>query len=126
MPRSNIRALLVLITSVIALTAVLAYTSMSSAQTMRSRASAAPSPSPTPQANDDADVVRVETDLVNTLFTAVDKDRHFITSLRASDIQIFENDLPQTISLFEHETDRALSLAIMVDTSESQRGVLAD
>jgi VWFA-related protein len=71
-------------------------------------------------------VVRVETNLVNTLFTAIDKDRHFITSLRSEDLTIFENDVAQTISLLERETDRPLSLAILVDTSESQRGVLAD
>jgi len=68
----------------------------------------------------------VETNLVNTLFTAIDKDRHFITSLRATDVGIFENDVPQKISLFERETDRPLSLALLIDTSESQRGVLAD
>ncbi len=89
----------------------------------------APSASPTPPNSadePDAEVVRVETNLVNTLFTAIDKDHHFITSLRASDIRILENDAPQTISLFEHETDRPLSLALLIDTSESQRGVLAD
>ncbi len=73
----------------------------------------------------EADVVRVETDLVNTLFTAVDKDRHFVTSLRAEDVRIFENDVPQTVSMFQRETDRPLSLAILIDTSESQRGVMA-
>ena len=85
------------------------------------------SPTPPPGASDEpeAEVVRVETNLVNTLFTAADKEHHFITSLRAADIQIFENDAPQVISLFERETDRPLSLAILVDTSESQRGVLA-
>ena len=70
--------------------------------------------------------MRVETNLVNTLFTAIDQDRHFITTLRAADIAIFENDVAQTVSLFERETDRPLSLAILIDTSESQRGVLAD
>lgn len=88
-----------------------------------------PRPTPTPppdrSADPEAEVVRVETNLVNTLFTAIDKERHFITSLRASDIQIFENDSPQAISLFERETERPLSLAILIDTSESQRGVLA-
>src|ERR1700674_2150878 len=53
----------------------------------------------------DTEVVRVETNLVNTLFTAVDKDRHFITSLRVGDIRIFENDVAQPLSLFERETD---------------------
>lgn len=92
-------------------------------------ASAAPAPSATPPktaSEPEAEVIRVETDLVNSLFTATDKDRHFITTLRAADIAIFENDVPQTISLFERETHRPLSLALLVDTSESQRGVLSD
>jgi VWFA-related protein len=76
------------------------------------------------QSESDTEVVRVETNLVNTLFTAVDKDRHFITSLRQEDIRIFENDVAQPVSLFERETDRPLSLALLIDTSESQRGVL--
>jgi VWFA-related protein len=83
------------------------------------------SASPTPPESD-VEVVRVDTNLVNTLFTAIDKDHHFITSLRAEDVAIFENDVMQPVSLFERETDRPLSLAILVDTSESQRGVLAD
>ena len=88
---------------------------------------APPAASPTPPKatpEPEAEVIRVETDLVNSLFTATDKDRHFITSLRANDIAIFENDVPQTISLFERETDRPLSLALLIDTSDSQRGVL--
>jgi VWFA-related protein len=72
------------------------------------------------------EVVRVETDLVNTLFTAVDKDRHFVTSLRPEDVRIFENDVPQPVSVFQRETDRPLSLAILIDTSESQKGVMAE
>ena len=78
----------------------------------------------TPQ--DDAEVIRVDTNLVNTLFTAIDKERHFVTSLGAADVRVFENNVAQPISLFERETSRPLTLAIVVDTSESQRGVLAD
>lgn len=74
----------------------------------------------------ETEVVRVETNLVNTLFTAIDHDHHFITSLRAEDVRVFENDVEQPISLFERETERPLALAILVDTSESQRGVLDD
>jgi Ca-activated chloride channel homolog len=72
------------------------------------------------------EVVRVETNLVNTVFTAVDRDRHFITTLRADDLRIYENDAPQTISLFERETDRPLTLVILVDTSKSQERTLPD
>ncbi|HEV7746833.1 MAG TPA: VWA domain-containing protein [Pyrinomonadaceae bacterium] len=86
-----------------------------------------PRPSPTPpdiSSDQDAEVVRVETNLVNTLFTAIDRDHHFLTSLRAEDIAVFENDVSQPISLFERETDRPLSLVLLIDTSDSQRGVL--
>jgi len=76
------------------------------------------------QSESETEVVRVETNLVNTLFTAVDNDRHFITSLRTEDVRIFENDVAQPVSLFERETDRPLSLALLIDTSESQRAVL--
>ena len=78
----------------------------------------------TQQQDPEAEVIRVETNLVNTLFTAVDIDRHFITNLRAEDVRILENDVPQPISIFERETNRPLSLAILIDTSESQVGVL--
>lgn len=71
------------------------------------------------------EVISVDTNLVNTIFTAVDKDRHFLTSVRAEDIRIFENDIEQPVTVFERETNRPLSLAILIDTSESQRGVLA-
>ncbi len=74
----------------------------------------------------EAEVIRVETDLVTTLFTAVDQDRHFVTTLRPEDVRISENDVAQTVSMFQRETDRPLSLAILVDTSESQKGVMAD
>ena len=76
------------------------------------------------QSESETEVIRVETNLVNTLFTAVDKDRHFITSLRQEDVRVFENDVAQSASLFERETDRPLSLALLIDTSESQRAVL--
>ncbi|HTE94851.1 MAG TPA: VWA domain-containing protein [Bradyrhizobium sp.] len=95
----------------------------------RESIAAAPAASPTPPTTatePEAEVIRVETDLVNSLFTATDKDRHFITTLRAADIAIFENDVPQTISLFERETDRPLSLALLIDTSDSQRAVLTE
>ena len=103
-----------------------------SPQSQRSRTVGSSSSSPTQDqkppdnpSEPEPEVVRVDTNLVNTLFTAVDKERHFITSLRAEDIRIFENDVPQPVSIFERETDRPLSLAILIDTSESQVGVLA-
>jgi VWFA-related protein len=114
------------------LTAIISGQS-SQSQSQRTRIvgtrSVVPDKSPTPQtpsSEPEPEVVRVETNLVNTLFTAVDKDHHFITTLRVEDVRIFENDVAQPVSLFERETDRPLSLVMLVDTSESQRGVLVD
>jgi Ca-activated chloride channel homolog len=84
---------------------------------------------PTPPAEPDdldAEVIRVDTDLVNTIFTAVDQDRHFVTTLQANDLRVLENQTPQDISLFERETNRPLTLVVLVDTSKSQERTLPD
>lgn len=118
--------------ALLTITTVFSYAQSPQQQSQRNRmvglqsSRASSSPTPPNTSSEPEAVVRVETNLVNTLFTAVDRERHFITSLRAEDVAVFENDVAQPISLFERETDRPLSLAILVDTSESQRGVLAD
>jgi Ca-activated chloride channel homolog len=86
-----------------------------------------PTPSRTPQDIDDEDdVVRVETDLTNVLFTAVDKNKRFVTTLRQEDVRVLEDGVPQEISVFQRETDRPLSLAILIDTSASQERTLPE
>lgn len=72
----------------------------------------------------EGDVVRVETDLVNILFTAIDKDKRFVTTLRQEDIRITEDGVPQGIFSFQRETDRPLSLVILIDVSISQEHTL--
>lgn len=81
---------------------------------------------PATAAQDDDDVVRVNTDLTNILLTAIDKDRRFINSLRREDVRLTENGTAQEISTFQRETELPLSLAILIDASESQKGVLSD
>jgi VWFA-related protein len=92
-----------------------------------------PTPVPTPRSADAAQeeeqddaVERVETNLVNVLFNAADKNRRFVTTLRQEDVQIFEDDVPQSISNFQRATDLPLSLAILVDVSGSQENTLPD
>ena len=75
---------------------------------------------------DDDDVERVETDLTNVLFTAVDRNKRFITTLKQDDVRILEDGVPQQIFTFVRETDRALSLAILIDTSASQERTLPE
>jgi Ca-activated chloride channel homolog len=89
-----------------------------------------PQSRPTPQrpdeAIDDDDVERVETDLTNVLFTAVDKSRRFITSLKQEDIRVLEDGVEQKVFTFQRETDRPLSLAILIDVSASQERTLPE
>lgn len=89
-----------------------------------------PSSKPAPQSSSkesevkEGDVVRVETDLVNILFTAIDKDKRFVTTLRQEDVRITEDGVPQDIFSFQRETDRPLSLVILIDVSISQQHTL--
>ena len=74
----------------------------------------------------DEEIERVNTDLTTILFTAVDKNKRFITTLRQQDIRVLEDGAPQSIFTFQRETDRPLSLAILIDTSASQERTLPD
>ncbi len=85
-----------------------------------------PSPTPTKEGEEiqEDEVVRVETDLTNILFTAVDKQKRFITTLRQEDVSIMEDGRPQEIFTFARQTDLPLSLAILIDTSVSEERTL--
>ncbi|MFN6964735.1 MAG: VWA domain-containing protein [Pyrinomonadaceae bacterium] len=85
---------------------------------------ATPPASPTPDPDDD--VVRIETEAVNVLFTAQDKNRRLLTGLKPEDIQIFENGQRQEIVAFSRQIDLPMSLAILIDTSASQERTLPE
>ena len=74
----------------------------------------------------DDDVERFDTDITNILFTAIDKNKHFVTTLRQEDVRILEDNAPQQIFTFQRQTDLPLSLAILIDTSASQERTLPE
>lgn len=77
------------------------------------------------QARDDQDdVIRVDADLTNLLFTAANKQNRFITTLREEDLRLIEDGVPQQITTFQRETDRPLSLAFLIDVSASEERTL--
>lgn len=78
------------------------------------------------QAPSQDEVLRVETDLTNLLFTATDKSRRYITTLQESDIRILEDGVPQKLFTFQRETDRPLSIAFLIDVSISEERTLPD
>jgi VWFA-related protein len=73
----------------------------------------------------DDDVIRTETDLTNLLFTATDKNRRFITTLRQEDIRVLEDGVPQKLFTFQRETDRPLAVALLIDISASEERTLS-
>ena len=96
------------------------------------RAEDLPQPSPTPPKKEDEvtltgdDVVRVETNLTNIFFTAADRQKRFVSTLRREDIRVLEDGVPQEIFTFQQNVDLPLSLAILIDCSSSEERTLPD
>jgi VWFA-related protein len=100
-------------------------------ETLSQDAAAVASPSPTPRnreevPQDSDEVIKVETNLTNIFFTAADKNKRFISSLKAEDIRVLEDGQPQDIFTFQTNIDLPLSLAILIDTSISEQRTLPD
>jgi len=97
-------------------------------ETITQGAAAIASPSPTPRREevpqDSDEVIKVETNLTNLFFTAADKNKRFITNLKAEDIRVFEDGQPQEIFTFQQNIDTPLSIAILIDTSISEQFTL--
>ncbi len=76
------------------------------------------------QGEQDDDVVRVDSDLTNLFFTATNKQKAFVTSLREEDLRITEDGVEQKILTFQRETDRPLAIAFLIDISASEERTL--
>ena len=102
----------------------------SSAQTQSKPGDAYPSASPTPRREelpqDSDEVVKVETNLTNIFFTAADKNKRFISNLKAEDIRVLEDGQQQEVFTFQTNIDLPLSLAVLIDTSFSEERTLPD
>lgn len=87
-----------------------------------------PPPLPTPPGvvEDDNDIIKIETEVVNVLFTAQDRKRRLLTNLQEQDVVIFEDGERQEVTAFYRQVDLPLSLAILIDTSASQERTLPE
>ena len=96
------------------------------------RTESLPQPSSTPPKKEDEitlpsdEVVRVETNLTNVLFTAADKQKRFVSNLKREDIRVLEDGVPQQIFTFQQNIDLPVSLAILIDTSGSEERTLPE
>jgi Ca-activated chloride channel homolog len=66
------------------------------------------------------ETVRLNTEIVNLLFTAVDRNNRVISDVRQEDISILEDGKPQPIFTFKRETTLPINIAILMDLSGSQ------
>jgi len=83
-------------------------------------ASATPTPSP------EDEIIKVDSDVVNVLFTAQDHSRRLLTDLKQADVRIMEDGRQQEITAFSRQVDLPLSLAILIDVSVSQQRTLPE
>lgn len=99
----------------------------SSAQSNKTpNAQASPTVSPTPPIEEEDEIIKIDTEVVNVLFTAQDKNRRLITDLKQADVRLLEDGKPQEIVAFARQVDLPLSLAILIDTSQSQERTLPE
>jgi len=95
---------------------VLALATVSLAQSPRSSASAGQPPRP-----DDSSTIRVNVRLVNVFTTVTDAHGVAVADLNKDNFKILEDGVPQTISVFNRESEVPLSIVLAIDTSESTR-----
>jgi Ca-activated chloride channel family protein len=66
------------------------------------------------------EAVRLGADLVNVLFTAVDRNNRVISDIRQDEIVVLEDGRPQQVFTFKRETTLPINIAILMDLSGSQ------
>src|SRR5215469_8464742 len=74
-----------------------------------------------PKAQKQEPTFRVNVRLVNVFTTVTDSHGAPIAGLSKGDFQVLEDGVPQTISVFDQESELPLSIVLAVDTSESTR-----
>ncbi len=104
---------------------------VSSAQQTSKPAAPAPTPpalppTPPPLPVEDDGVLVIDTEVVNVLFTAQDRQRRLLTNLQQGDIRLLEDGETQDIVAFARKIDLPLSLTILIDTSASQERTLPE
>lgn len=73
----------------------------------------------------DVPTISTDVNLVSLLATVHDRDGRIANNLTQGDFVLKEDGVPQKIRYFSRESDLPLTIGILVDTSRSQRGVLA-
>ena len=125
----KIRSIAILVVGVLFIGGALCGLNVSKAQQTTTEKNAAPAPTvvPTPEIiEEDDEVLKIDSEVVNVLFTAQDKNRRLLTDLKQGDVNLIEDGQKQEITAFTRQVDLPLSLAILIDTSVSQERTLPE
>lgn len=79
-----------------------------------------PAPTATPTAEDDGEVIRVETNLITFPVSVLDRDGRFIPGLTKDDFRLFEDGVEQKIQHFQ-PVETPFTVVMMIDVSPSTR-----
>jgi VWFA-related protein len=66
-------------------------------------------------------IIRIPVNLVNVPLTVTDKKNRLVIMMTKDDFNLFEDGKPQAIQYFSRETDLALRIGLLIDTSNSIR-----
>ena len=85
--------------------------------------SVSPSPSVSPTVEEDNDVIKVDTELVNLNVRVVDRNNHSIANLTQKDFTIYEDNVLQKVEFFS-KSEVPTNYAMVIDNSGSMRLLL--
>jgi VWFA-related protein len=77
-------------------------------------------PAPTPKASADDEVITVETNLVTTPVSVLDRNGRFIPGLKKKDFKIYDNGVLQDITYFQSE-EQPFTVILLIDISPSTK-----
>jgi Ca-activated chloride channel homolog len=77
-----------------------------------------------PEKVDEEQTIKLDTQLVNVLFSVQDKQNRYITDIKQEELEVLENGQVQQIFTFKREFDLPLTLALLIDVSGSEQYTL--
>ena len=68
--------------------------------------------------------IRIGTKLVNVIFSVTDRQQRHVNDLTQGEVTVLEDGKPQQVFTFKREADLPLTMAVLVDTSNSVQPIL--
>src|SRR5689334_5147572 len=88
---------------VLAIALFIGVSCLSAQTTTAAPAKPTANPTPPPPVTEEEGVIKVNTDAVNVLFTAQDRNHRLITTLKPEDVRLFEDGKLQEIESFSRQ-----------------------